>query len=126
MTADDPATRRISTRDLLYVTAGCGVVFAICRQLGPELSLSLFLILFAFGPALMLLVLSSTRQFDRLHRYGFALLTLSVVTAVTMLLCGWSWGSHTVPWLLVGAVIEWPGQAAVLVCLKLIAGQPTS
>ena len=57
-------------------------------------------------------------------RYSAGIATLVFFVIGMMILCGWSYGSQAIPVVLIGTVIEWPGQIMVLICLRWINTKP--
>ncbi len=112
--------RKFTVSGLLELTGICAVSFALIRWLGLELSFSLLVLAYAFAPALALLAIHLMARYQRHVRYGAAAVILLFFAALMTMLCGLRFGEQAVPVVVVGTLIEWPGQLAVLVCLRLL------
>ncbi len=106
--------------NLLRLTALLAGFLATVRLLGPQMSWGLFLVAYAFVPTIAMMICILLRRQSMAVRYGAAGLTLIVFATVMIILCGLSYGTDAMLLALLGTLIEWPGQAAILLCLHLI------
>ena len=67
-----------------------------------------------------MLIFILLRRQSAAMRCGAAGLTLVVFATTMIILCGLIYGTEAMQLALVGTLIEWPGQAAILLCLYLI------
>ncbi len=106
--------------NLLRLTALLAGILATVRLLGPQRSQILFLVAYAFAPTIAMLVWILLRGQASAVRYGAAGLTLIAFATAMIIFCGLRFGAETMPLALLGTLIEWPGQAAILLCLHSI------
>ena len=103
--------------NLLRLTALLAGILATVRLLGPQM---FFLVAYAFAPTIAMMILILLRRQSAAVRYGAAGLTLVVFATAMIILCCLMYGTQAIPLALLGTLIEWPGQAAILLCLQLI------
>ena len=113
---------RFNTTSLLRTTVVFALVFATVRWLGPQYSWTLFLVCYAFAPTLAVLAMLAMRNQSPLVRYSSAILLLLFFLLSASLLCGLIYGKDAMLFAVVGALIEWPGQIAILACLRWMSG----
>jgi hypothetical protein len=115
------STGQFTIWNLLALTAAAAALMGAARLLGPQGSFSLFMIAYAFAPALALLNMLLLRDHAKSDRYLAGGLTLAFFVIVMLVLCGMSFGTEAIPIVLLATLIEWPGQIVVLLGLRLIA-----
>jgi hypothetical protein len=107
---------------ILKITAAVALMLATVRLLGPTKSWMLFVTCYAFAPTIAMFVMWRLRRKSARHRYVSAGLTLLCFGSGMILLSGWFYGVQAMAVVVLGTLIEWPGQIAVLFCLRLIGG----
>ena len=113
---------RYSLFELLKLTAITAVVLAALRILGPQKSWLVFVVCYAFAPTIAMLLVQRLSKYSLSVRCAAAVLTLiSLATGMTVL-CGLFYSAEAMLFVIFGTLIEWPGQLAILVCLRLIIG----
>ena len=116
---------RFRVRNLIGLTALLAVLFAAVRLLGPQHSWTMFLVAYAFAPTIAISIFLSLRRQPLATRWLTSGMTLVVFALSMIFFCGVNYGKEAMTWALVGTLIEWPGQAAVLVCLYLLQRRPS-
>lgn len=113
--------RKVSLAGIFILTTAVAIILGLARILGPELSFSFFLAAYAFAPSLAFLAVWWLNGYSLVFRVAVAIVLLLGFAGIMALLCGYSYGLGAVPWVLIGTAIEWPGQLAVVLCLRWIA-----
>lgn len=113
--------RKVSLAGIFLLTTAVAITLGLVRILGPELSFSFFLAAYAFAPSLAFLAVWWLTGYSLVVRVAVAVVLLLGFAGIMALLCGYSYGLAAVPWVLIGTAIEWPGQLAVVLCLRWIA-----
>jgi hypothetical protein len=116
--------RTFTISHLLTLTAIFAVAMALVRLLGPRASVSLLLAAYGFAPSIAMLVIYLTRNYSMKARLFLGASTLAFLAFAMLLHSGLSYGSDALYFVILGTVIEWPGQIAVLALLHLMRQKP--
>ena len=106
--------------NLCRLTALVAGILGTIRLLGPQASWMVFLVAYAFAPTIAMMIFILLRGQPAAVRVGAAGLTLVFFATTVIVLCGLVYGTEAMLLALLGTLIEWPGQAAILLCLYLM------
>lgn len=116
--------RKFTISHLLTLTAIVAVAMALVRFLGPRASVSLLLVAYGFAPTIAMLVIYAAKHYSTRARLLLGASTLGILALAMLLHSGMKYGSDSLYFVVLGTVIEWPGQIAVLTFLHLVRQKP--
>jgi hypothetical protein len=112
--------QRYTIGNLLLLTAVSAVLMSVFRLLGPRLAFAVLAVTYGFAPTIAVLTIFLTRGSRPIQRGMAAALTLLLLAGLMLSCSIWFYGNEATKFVLLGTLIEWPGQLAVIGCLKLL------
>ena len=112
--------QRYTIGNLLLLTSICALLMGTFRLLGPRLAFAFLAVTYGFAPTIAVMTMLLTRGSRPIHRLIASGITLLLLAGLMLTCSIWFYGNEATKFVLLGTLIEWPGQLAVIGCLKLL------
>jgi hypothetical protein len=111
---------RFGIKHVLLLTSLTACLLAFFRLVGPRIAFCCFCVIYGLAPTLAILGFACMRNYPLSIRLATAAGSMVAVTAAMLCLAQFTYGPNAVPWVMIGALVEWPGQFLVGATLHLI------